>query len=100
MPAKQKTRIGHVVSNKMEKTAVVAVETAMHHPLYKKTIKRMIKYKAHDASNECSEGDLVRITETRPLSKDKRWRVTEIIKKKEAIEIKPEEITEPRLGDA
>lgn len=99
MLAKRKTRVGHVVSNKMDKTAVVAVETAMHHPLYKKTIKRVVKYKAHDAKNECDEGDMVRITETRPLSKDKRWMVTEIITKKEVIEVKPEEITEPRLGD-
>jgi small subunit ribosomal protein S17 len=93
MPEKQKTRIGRVVSDKMDKTAVVAVETTKHHPFYKKTIKKVVKYKAHDAKNECGEGDIVRIVETRPLSKEKRWRVADIISKKELIEVKPEEIT-------
>lgn len=92
MDTKRKTRIGRVVSNKMDKTAVVAVDTAKHHPLYRKTIKRAIKYKAHDVRNECQEGDVVRIVETRPLSKEKRWRVAEIITKKEMVEVKPEEI--------
>ncbi len=89
---KRKTRIGRVVSSKMDKTAVVAVETAKHHRLYKKTIKKMIKYKAHDAKNECGEGDTVRIIETRPLSKQKRWRVAEIITKKEGVAVKAGEI--------
>ena len=93
METKHKTRIGRVVSNKMDKTAVVAVETAKHHRLYKKTIKRAVKYKAHDANNECGEGDIVRIVETRPLSKQKRWRVAEIITKKEVVEVKPGEIS-------
>ena len=93
METKHKTRIGRVVSNKMDKTAVVAVETAKHHRLYKKTIKRAVKYKAHDANNECGEGDIVRIVETRPLSKQKRWRVAEIISKKEVVEVKPGEIS-------
>ena len=93
MEKKRKTRIGRVVSNKMDKTVVVAVETVKHHPLYKKTIKKVVKYKAHDAGNECGEGDTVRIVETRPLSKEKRWRVTEIMTKKEVLEIKPREIT-------
>ncbi len=92
METKHKTRIGRVVSNKMDKTVVVAVETFKRHPLYKKSIKREIKYKAHDEKNECGEGDIVRIIETRPLSREKRWRVGEIITKKEAVEIKPEEI--------
>ena len=93
METKHKTRIGRVVSNKMDKTAVVAVETTRHHRLYKKTIKRAVKYKAHDAQNECGEGDIVRIIETRPLSKQKRWRVAEIITKKEVVQVKPGEIT-------
>ena len=76
----------------MDKTVVVAVEAFKHHRLYRKTIKRVVKYKAHDEKNECAEGDMVRIVETRPLSKDKRWRVSEIISKKEAVEIKPEEV--------
>ena len=92
METKRKTRIGHVVSNKMEKTVIVAVETIEHHPLYRKTMKKVVKYKVHDANNECEEGDTVRIIETRPLSKEKRWRVAEIIRKKEAVEVKPEEI--------
>ncbi len=92
MKTKRKTRIGRVASNKMDKTVVVTVETAKHHPLYKKTIKRMVRYKAHDDKNECGEGDTVRIIETRPLSKEKRWRVAEIITKKEVLEIQPKEI--------
>ena len=97
MGTKRKTRIGRVLSNKMDKTVVVSIETTKHHPLYKKTIKKAVKYKAHDAKNECGEGDIVRIIETRPLSKEKRWRVAEIMGKKEAVEIKPGEITEPGL---
>ncbi len=92
MELKRKTRIGHVVSNKMDKTVVVVVETTKHHPIYKKTIKVAKRYKAHDVKNECGEGDLVKIVETRPLSKEKRWRVSEIINKQEALDIKPEEI--------
>ncbi len=92
METKRKTRVGRVVSNKMDKTVVVAVETARHHPLYRKTIKKAIKYRAHDAKNECGEGDIVRIIETRPLSKEKRWRVAEIMKKKEVVEIQHGEI--------
>ena len=92
MKTKHKTRIGRVVSNKMDKTVVVTVETAKHHPLYNKTIKKMVRYKAHDGKNECGEGDIVRIVETRPLSKEKRWRVTEIITKKEILEVQPKEI--------
>ena len=92
MKTKRKTRVGRVVSNKMDKTVVVTVETSKHHPLYKKTIKRMVRYKAHDDKNECREGDIVRIVETRPLSKEKRWRVAEIITKKEVLAIQPTEI--------
>ncbi|HLB27961.1 MAG: 30S ribosomal protein S17 [Chloroflexi bacterium RBG_16_51_9] len=92
MEVKRKTMVGHVVSNKMDKTVVVAVDVVRRHRLYKKAIKRAVKYKAHDEKNECAEGDIVRIIETRPLSKEKRWRVGEIITKKEAVEIKPEEV--------
>jgi len=77
----------------MDKTVVVAVETLRRHPLYKKTIRRTVKYKAHDANNECGLGDMVRIVETRSLSRDKRWRVAEIITKGEVVGIQPKDIT-------
>lgn len=77
----RKTRTGKVVSNKMEKTIVVAVEDHVKHPLYNKIVKYTKKFKAHDENNECNIGDTVRIAETRPLSKDKRWRLVEIIEK-------------------
>jgi small subunit ribosomal protein S17 len=77
----RKTRIGVVVSNKMDKTAVVAVERRIQHPVYKKFIKRTTKFKAHDAKNECQIGDTVKIMETRPLSKTKRWRIVEVVEK-------------------
>jgi small subunit ribosomal protein S17 len=93
MESKHKTRIGRVVSNKMNKTVTVAVEATRKHRLYEKTIKRIIKYKAHDESNECGPGDIVRIVETRPLSKLKRWRVVEIITKGQVVEVRPKEIT-------
>jgi len=92
MEKKRKMRIGRVVSDKMDKTVVVTVETLRHHPLYKKTLKREVKYKAHDEENECKIGDIVRIMETRPLSREKRWRVAEVITKKEVVEVQPEEI--------
>jgi len=77
----RKTRIGKVVSNKMDKTIVVAIETLVRHPLYKKSIKRTTKFKAHDENNECKVGDKVMIMETRPLSKEKRWRLVEILER-------------------
>lgn len=77
----RKTRVGKVVSDKMDKTVVVAIETSMKHPLYKKIVKRTQKLKAHDEKNECREGDRVKVMETRPLSKEKRWRVVEIVEK-------------------
>jgi small subunit ribosomal protein S17 len=77
----RKTRIGRVVSDKMEKTIVVAVETKVRHPLYGKTINRTTKFKAHDENNEANINDRVLIMETRPLSKDKRWRLVEIVEK-------------------
>ena len=92
MAIKRKDRVGRVVSNKMDKTVVVAVETFKRHRLYRKTIRRTVKYKAHDEKNECGEGDIVRIVETRPLSREKRWRLEEIITKKEVVEVQPEEI--------
>ena len=77
----RKTNVGRVVSDKMDKTVVVSIEDSVRHPLYKKIIKRTVKLKAHDENNECGVGDRVRLMETRPLSKDKRWRVAEIIEK-------------------
>ncbi|NLE08685.1 MAG: 30S ribosomal protein S17 [Dehalococcoidales bacterium] len=92
MDKQKKTRIGQVISNKMDKTVVVGVETAKRHPIYRKTIKGIIKYKAHDEENSCNEGDTVRIVETRPLSREKRWRVSEIITRKDTVEVKPDEV--------
>ncbi|MBU5485041.1 30S ribosomal protein S17 [Clostridium sp. MSJ-11] len=79
--ANRKTRVGRVVSDKMDKTVVVAVETKVRHPLYGKTINKTTKFKAHDENNEAKFNDKVLIMETRPLSKDKRWRIVEIIEK-------------------
>lgn len=81
MPAHVKTKTGHVVSDKMDKTIVVAVETVIEHPLYKKRIKRTRKFQAHDEANEAETGDIVRIAETRPISKNKSWRLQEIVRK-------------------
>ena len=75
----RKTRVGKVVSDKMDKTIVVAIEDHVEHPLYKKIVKNTYKLKAHDENNECRIGDTVRVMETRPLSKDKRWRLVQII---------------------
>ena len=77
----RKTKVGMVVSDKMDKTIVVAIEDKVQHPLYKKILKRTSKLKAHDENNECGVGDKVRVMETRPLSKDKRWRLVEIVEK-------------------
>ena len=79
--ALRKTRVGRVVSDKMDKTIVVSIETSVKHPLYKKIVKRTSKLKAHDENNECKVGDRVRVMETRPLSKEKRWRLAEIVEK-------------------
>ncbi len=81
--SKRKVREGTVVSDKMQKTVVVAVETLVPHPVYGRTMRRTKRYKAHDEENECRTGDRVRIEETRPLSKEKRWRVVEILRKAE-----------------
>ena len=77
----RKTRVGTVVSDKMDKTIVVAIEDSVQHPLYKKIMKRTYKLKAHDEKNECGIGDTVKVMECRPLSKDKRWRLVEVIEK-------------------
>ncbi|AEY64726.1 MULTISPECIES: 30S ribosomal protein S17 [Eubacteriales] len=79
--ALRKTRVGKVVSNKMDKTIVVAIETSVKHPLYGKIVKRTYKLKAHDEENTCQIGDKVKVMETRPLSKEKRWRLVEIVEK-------------------
>ncbi|MBE0430889.1 MAG: 30S ribosomal protein S17 [Dehalococcoidia bacterium] len=88
---KRKVREGLVVSDKMDKTVVVLVEIRKIHPLYKKSIRVSKKYKAHDENNICKVGDRVKIGETRPLSRDKTWRVTGIIPKKELVETRPEQ---------
>ncbi len=77
----RKTRVGKVTSNRMDKTIVVAIEDHVKHPLYKKIVKRTYRLKAHDEKNECSIGDTVKVMETRPLSKEKRWRLVEIVEK-------------------
>ena len=77
----RKTRVGKVISNKMDKTIVVAIEDHVKHPLYKKIVKKTYKLKAHDENNECNIGDKVKVMETRPRSKDKRWRLVEVMEK-------------------
>lgn len=94
MSGNKKTRIGQVTSTKMQKTAVVAVETTKRHPLYGKTSKSTVKYKAHDEKNSCKLGDTVRIVETRPISKEKRWRVAEVVTRVDRAELQPKEISE------
>jgi small subunit ribosomal protein S17 len=79
--ATRKVRVGRVVSNAMDKTIVVAVQTMVRHPLYGKTMKRTVKLYAHDEENECRVGDLVKVMETRPVSKTKRWRLVEVVEK-------------------
>ena len=92
MAGKHKVRLGRVISDKMEKTVMVEVQVAEHHPLYHKTINKAVKYKVHDENKESKVGDLVKIMETRPISRDKRWRLAEIIFKGEVVEVKPKEI--------
>ncbi len=99
----RKTREGLVVSDKMDKTVVVAVEDRVQHALYKKTLRRTKRYKAHDPNNVCKLGDTVRLVETRPISKEKRWRVVEILQHKEVAEVRPstigQELEQGRLRD-
>ncbi len=87
-----KTLVGKVVSHKMDKTAMVSIERVSHHPLYHKTLRRLVKYQAHDEKNEAGLGDTVRLIAVRPLSKEKRWKIVEIIAKGEVVEVKPQEI--------
>jgi small subunit ribosomal protein S17 len=91
---KRKVRIGQVVSDKMDKTVVVAVETLRRHPLYKKVIKRTKKYKVHDEGNVCKVGDEVKILEARPLSREKRWRIIEIVSRRKSSEAGPVKVRE------
>ncbi|UCH51139.1 MAG: 30S ribosomal protein S17 [Chloroflexota bacterium] len=92
MKEKRKTRTGRVISDKMDKTVVVLVESLRRHPLYKKVVRHTSKFKVHDETNACKIGDVVKIIETRPLSKDKRWRVVNIISRKEVVEVESAEI--------
>ena len=92
METQRKIRFGKVVSDKMNKTVVVAVDTPRRHPIYKKTIRRVVKYYAHDENKISKLGDTVKMEETRPLSKLKRWRIVEVVTKGEVADIKPEEI--------
>ena len=87
MEKRRKIRIGTVTSTKMDKTVIVVVKTLRRHPLYKKVVKHIAKFKAHDENNDCRIGDTVKIVETRPLSKEKHWRVLEIITRKEVVDI-------------
>ena len=100
METKKKTRTGVVISDKMDKTVVVLVKTTRRHPLYKKVVRQSKKFKAHDEGNTCRLGDTVKIIETRPLSKDKRWRVAEIMAHKEMVDLQPAEIDKELLGAA
>ena len=93
MEKRRKIRTGTVTSTKMDKTVVVLVKTLRRHPLYKKVVRHIAKFKAHDETNACKIGDIVKIAETRPLSREKRWRVIEIIVRKEVVEVEPKEVT-------
>ncbi len=96
---KAKVRTGVVVSDKMDKTRVVAVHWSRPHPVYTRRVRRVTKFKAHDGANASHEGDTVRMVETRPLSKDKRWRIVEIVAKGERVELKPEEVGQAVLEE-
>jgi len=93
MEDKQKTRVGKVIGDKMSKTVIVAVNTPWRHPLYNKTVRRIVKYYVHDEKKQSKTGDTVRIIETRPISRLKRWRIKEVLNKAEVADIKPSEIT-------
>ena len=103
MRPNQKTLVGTVVSDKMDKTVVVAVLSAKKHRLYKKTLRRTTRYKAHDPNNACKLGDTVRLVETRPISKEKRWRVVDILQRRDVAEVRPstigQELEQGRLVD-
>lgn len=103
MRPKQKTLVGVVVSDKMDKTVVVTVASSKQHRIYGKTLRRTTRYKAHDPNNVCRLGDTVRLVETRPISKEKRWRVVEILQHKDVAEVRPstigQELEQGRLRD-
>ena len=94
---RRKVRVGRVVSDKMDKTIVVSVEWSQPHRVYKKNVKRWNKFRVHDQDNSCNLGDTVRIVETRPLSKTKRWKVSEIVQKGDVAELQPGEIASPSI---
>jgi len=96
---RRKIRVGRVVSQKMDKTVVVSIEWSQPHRVYKKNVKRWNKFMVHDEGNSCNLGDTVRIVETRPLSKTKRWKVTEIIQEGDVAEVQPGEITVPGMNE-
>ena len=98
MVNRRKVRTGKVVGDKMDKTVVVLVRTMRRHPLYKKVVRHTSRFKAHDEANACKIGDTVKIVETRPLSKEKRWRVVEVLSRKEVAEIAPTEAAEVQPG--
>lgn len=100
MEKRHKVRVGLVISDKMQKTVVVQVETQHPHPLYRRIVRQAKKFKAHDEDNACRVGDLVRIEETRPLSKEKRWRVAQILVRGERAEVQPHEIDREVLEGA
>ena len=89
---KHKTMVGRVISARMNKTCIVGVEKQKKHPLYRKTYRVEVKYKVHDEKAECKQDDKVRIIETRPLSKEKRWRIAEVLNRATAVEVKPGEV--------
>ncbi len=93
MEEKHKTRVGKVIGDKMDKTVIVAVNTPWRHPLYNKTVRRIVKYYAHDEKKQSKTGDTVMIIETRPISRLKRWRIKEVLNKAEVADIKPSEIS-------
>ena len=95
---RRKVRVGRVVSDKMDKTVIVSVEWRRPHRLYRKAVRRRTRFTVHDADNRCTTGDLVRITETRPLSKFKRWKVTDILVHEDIAEVQPEDITVDEPG--
>jgi small subunit ribosomal protein S17 len=100
MEKNRKVRIGKVTSNKMAKTVVVQVESLRRHPLYHKVIKRSSSFKVHDEENACNIGDVVKIVETRPLSKDKRWRIVEIVRKADAVGALKEDVETGKSGES
>ena len=99
MEKNRKVRIGKVTSNKMDKTVVVKVESLRRHPLYHKVITRSSSFKAHDEGNTCNIGDVVKIVETKPLSKDKNWRIVEIIRKADVVAPLKEEVVQETPGE-